>query len=440
MTRITKISTGVLAAIAGFSSVAYSAEKSEGFVEGSKFTVTSRTFYFNRDNRNGETAPGGAGYSEATAQAFIAKFNSGYTQGTIGFGLDAFAMIGLKLDTGGGRNGGRSSFDVLPVDSNGDARDEYTKIGGAAKIRAFDTELKVGDVFPTSPVVYYGDSRLLPESFRGTIFSNNSIKGLTLQGSRLHSMSQPVSSDMRDGFATFYAGPVNSPGMSYFGGDYVLNENVSFALHAGQLQDVWNQTYFGTNLSYALTDNLALIGGFNYYRAVDEGKKLLGEFDTNIWSGRFGVQFGGHTLALTHQRNNGENDFDYLRQSDSVFLDNSIQYSDFNAPKEKSWMLRYDLSMKSYGVPGLSFMTRYGRGSDIDYSSANSVYMRRDAEGSPLVNQKRWERDIEAKYVVQTGKMKDMSFRIRQSNTRATQFESDLDEFRLIVEYPLVSL
>lgn len=103
-------------------------------------------------------------------------------------------------------------------------------------------------------------------------------------------------------------------------------------------------------------------------------------------------------------------------------------------------MLRYDLSMKSYGVPGLSFMTRYGRGSDIDYSSANSVYMRRDAEGSPLVNQKRWERDIEAKYVVQTGKMKDMSFRIRQSNTRATQFESDLDEFRLIVEYPLVSL
>ncbi|WP_197411303.1 OprD family outer membrane porin, partial [Colwellia sp. TT2012] len=110
------------------------------------------------------------------------KFNSGYTQGTIGFGLDAFAMIGLKLDTGGGRNGGRSSFDVLPVDSNGDARDEYTKIGGAAKIRAFDTELKVGDVFPTSPVVYYGDSRLLPESFRGTIFSNTSIKGLTLQG------------------------------------------------------------------------------------------------------------------------------------------------------------------------------------------------------------------------------------------------------------------
>ena len=29
------------------------------------------------------------------------------------------------------------------------------------------------------------------------------------------------------------------------------------------------------------------------------------------------------------------------------------------------------------------------------------------------------------------------SFRIRQATTRATDFESDLDEFRLIVEYPL---
>src|SRR3546814_15693994 len=87
-------------------------------------------------------------------------------------------------------------------------------------------------------------------------------------------------------------------------------------------------------------------------------------------------------------------DFDYLRQSDSIFLDNSIQYSDFNSPKERSWMVRYDLDMSSYGVPGLSFMTRYGRGTDADYSNANATYMRRDADGNPLTDQKRWEREI----------------------------------------------
>ncbi|MNN36408.1 Porin D precursor [compost metagenome] len=66
--------------------------------------------------------------------------------------------------------------------------------------------------------------------------------------------------------------------------------------------------------------------------------------------------------------------------------------------------------------------------------------MRRDAEGNPLTDQKRWERDIEVKYVVQSGSMKDLSLRLRQATTRATAFESDLDEVRVIVEYPLAIL
>lgn len=415
-------------------------EKNGGFIEDSSLTVLNRNYYFNREHRNGESSPTGNGYSEAWANAIITKFESGFTQGTIGVGVDAFAMIGIKLDTGGGRNGGRSSFDVLPVNSNGEARDEYTKVGGAAKIRAFDTVVKVGDVFPSTPVVAAGDSRLLPESFTGVTATNTSIEGLTVQGGRLHAMSQPVSSNMRDNFATFYAGPVNSPWVGYFGGDYNLNKNVTLSLYSSRLKDAWNQYYAGTGLNYSLSNELSVFGGLNYYKAVDEGKKLLGDFDNNIWSGKIGVKYGAHTLALSHQRNNGNNDFDYLRQSDSIFLDNSIQYSDFNSPKERSWMVRYDLDMTSYGVPGLSFMTRYGRGTDADYSNANTTYMRRDADGNPLTDQKRWERDIEVKYVVQTGTLKDMSLRLRQANTRATTFESDLDEVRVIIEYPLAIL
>lgn len=431
-------------ALSGVGNLAMAADDApEGFIEGSTLNVLNRNFYFNRDNRD-SAAPthhpdkaSDNGYSEAWAHAVIARFESGFTQGTVGFGLDAFAMLGLKLDTGGGRNGGRSSFDVLSVDHDGQARDEYTKVGGAAKLRLFDTVLKVGDVFPANPVVAAGDSRLLPESFRGVTLENTSIKDLTLQAGRLHAMSQPVSSDLRENFVTFYGGPVDSPWIAYGGGDYTLNEHVSVSLFSSRLKDVWNQYYAGTSLSYPLSDELALIGGFNYYKAVDEGQQRLGAFDNDIWSARLGVRFGAHTLALTHQRNNGDDDFDYLRQSDSIFLDNSIQYSDFNSPKERSWMLRYDLNLAAYGIPGLSFMTRYGKGTDADYSDANAVYMRRDADGNPLTDQKRWERDIEVKYVVQTGAAKDLSLRVRQATTRATAFESDLDEVRLIVEYPL---
>lgn len=82
-------------------------------------------------------------------------------------------------------------------------------------------------------------------------------------------------------------------------------------------------------------------------------------------------------------------------------------------------------------------MTRYGKGWDADYSGANSVYMRRDENGNPLTNQGRWERDVEVKYVVQSGAARDLSFRVRQATVRSDSFESDLDEVRLIVEYPL---
>ena len=412
-------------------------EKAEGFVEGSSLTILNRNLYFNRDFRKGQSSGTGNGYSEEWAHGIIGQFESGFTEGTVGFGIDAFAMLGLKLDSGDGRSGAGGSVDVMPYNSAGQPEDDYSKVGGAVKARFMDTVIKAGDVFTVSPVVQYGDSRLLPESFRGITVANNSIDGLALQGGRLHSMSEPNSSSMRDGFATFYAGSVDAPWIAYFGGDYSVNDNVGISLYTSRLKDAWNQYYAGTTLSYPLSDDVALIGGLNYYKAVDEGKQHLGSFDNNIWSGKAGVQFGAHTVMVGIQRNNGDDDFDYLRQSDSIYLDNSIQYSDFNSPKEKSWQVRYDLDMEPFGVPGLSFMTRYAQGWDADYTNANEVYMRRDDDGNPLTDQKRWERDIEAKYVVQAGSMKDMSFRIRQATTRATDFESDLDEVRLIVEYPL---
>ena len=412
-------------------------DQPDGFIEGSRLNVLARNFYFNRDDRKGQSSPTGNGYSEAWAQGLIGKFESGFTQGTVGFGLDAFAMVGVKLDSGTGRSGGKGSFGMLPVDRDNRPEDSYSKVGGAAKLRVLDTVIKAGDVFPLTPVVAYGDSRVLPESFRGVTVQNTSLAGLSLQGGRLSGMSQPNESGMNKGFATFYAGPVDSPWIGYFGGDYQLNKHLGFSLYSSRLKDAWDQYYVGSTASYPLTEDVSLFGDVNYYKAVDEGKKRLGTFDNNIWSARLGVKVGAHSVAVSHQRNNGDDDFDYLRQSDSIFLNNSIQYSDFNSPKEKSWQVRYDLDMEPFGVPGLSFMTRYAQGWDADYTNANEVYMRRGDDGNPLTDQKRWERDIEAKYVVQAGSLKDMSFRIRQATTRATDFESDLDEVRLIVEYPL---
>ena len=48
---------------------------------------------------------------------------------------------------------------------------------------------------------------------------------------------------------------------------------------------------------------------------------------------------------------------------------------------------------------------------------------------------KEWERDLEAKYVVQEGDLKDLSLRVRYATARG--FAGDIDELRVITEYPL---
>lgn len=81
------------------------AERSkEGFIEGSEVNLLLRNFYFNRDFRKGQSSPAGGGYTEEWVQGFMANFSSGFTQGTLGVGIDAFAQLGVRLDSGGGRS------------------------------------------------------------------------------------------------------------------------------------------------------------------------------------------------------------------------------------------------------------------------------------------------------------------------------------------------
>lgn len=147
------------------------------------------------------------------------------------------------------------------------------------------------------------------------------------------------------------------------------------------------------------------------------------------------------------KKNHGNTPFDYVgtgdngpgEGGDSIFLANSVQYSDFNGPGEQSWGVRYDLNMTPYGVPGLSFMIRYINGSDINgtHTPANSAYAGKYGEDG-----KHHETDIEAKYIVQEGPAKNLSLRVRQAfhTANAAQGEGDLSELRVIAEYPFTIL
>src|SRR5690606_16628595 len=141
--RVMKWSMIALAVAAGTSqlAVASSQDESKGFIEDSKLNVKTRMLYFSRDFRN---APNGAqSRVEETGLGFLGTFESGFTQGTIGVGVDAIGMLGLKLDSGKGRAG----TGLFPEGSDGRSQDDYSEGGAAVKFRISDTVLKVGNQF-----------------------------------------------------------------------------------------------------------------------------------------------------------------------------------------------------------------------------------------------------------------------------------------------------
>src|SRR5476649_690466 len=68
--------------------LAYAASDN-GFVEDSSLTLTNRNFYFYRNNLNN---PGGQNYRDEWAHGISLDYRSGYTQGIVGFGIDAYAQ------------------------------------------------------------------------------------------------------------------------------------------------------------------------------------------------------------------------------------------------------------------------------------------------------------------------------------------------------------
>ena len=98
------------------------------FIEDSHATLQTQNIYLNRDFREGT----GQSKREEWSQGFLLNIESGFTEGTVGFGLDAMGMLGIKLDSGGGRTG----TDLLPVHDDGSTPDEFSRLGLTAKAKS----------------------------------------------------------------------------------------------------------------------------------------------------------------------------------------------------------------------------------------------------------------------------------------------------------------
>lgn len=412
-----------------------------GFFEDNQLNLLFRNVYFKRDFRssshNGHGSYKAQSYNEEWAQGLILNYSSGFTQGTVGFGVDALAMYGFKLDTGKGRNGSG----LLPINKNGKAEDNYSKAVASVKARISNTTLKYGEQMVDTPVFSTDDARLLPETAEGFLLTSNEIKNLNItlgHFTSLRAMNQSYRDSRSNDWGLYNYKGVGLKRADIIGARYQFTDQLSATVFYSNIKDFWKKKYLGIDYAYPIDDKQAINVSFNYYntksqsdvkrlsKAVYNGHKI----DSNIWSLQPSYTYDAHKFTVAYQQVTGKgvgNPYG-IDGGGTIYLANSVQYSDFNNPGERSWQLRYDLDMSKYGVPGLTLMTRYLRGTNI------SEYMRAENKSGGKVTER--EQDFEAKYIVQNGPAKDLSFRVRYAIYRSSGFANDINEIRVITEYP----
>lgn len=390
-------------------------------VDDSKASLELRNFYMNRDFRQNGASQGKA---EEWAQGFLLRYASGFTDGPVGVGVDALGMLGVKLDSSPDRSGTQ----LLKQDRESRrAQDEYGELGLTAKVQVSRTLLKLGVLQPRLPSVAYNDARLLPQTFRGSHLNSREIDGLTLDAGRLTQVNQRNSSDFEDLTASNgSAGAIgiksarSSDAFDFAGLAYQWTEHLSATYHYGELEDIYRQHIIGFSHDLPLGEQRSLRTEVRAARARDAGS-------SNVDNDAFGVMLtlrqAAHGLAFAFQRMAGDTGYAYIAGSDP-YLFNYVQFGDFANRDERSWQVRYDYDFAALGIPGLTFMSRYIRGSDIDLGNAR-----------PQASE--WERDTDIGYVFQSGPLRNLGVKWRNATIRTDHFANDLDDNRLIISYNL---
>lgn len=390
-----------------------------GFIDDSKLKVQLRNVYFNenfRDEQGMSARAAANAKSERVewAQGFLLDYQSGFTQGTLGLGLDAMGLLGVRLDSGRGRSG----TGLLPVHDDGRAADEFASAGLTAKARLGQTVVKHGTLLPKTPVLVYNDARLVPQTYQGTQLTSTDVDGLTLTAGYLDRFKLRDSSDSTGLYLDGYGGS-ESGDFSFAGADYAVSKQLRVSYFHAQLEHFYRQDYAG------VVHDLSLAGGvftsdLRYFKSRDSGAAHGGKIDNHMLSGQVSYTHSGHTLGAGYQMLEGDAGLPYISGA-TVYSFSNVGIGKFIEEQEKTWMASYAYNFAAAGIPGLTFMTRYLSG-DNGRSGDEGL-----AE---------WERDIELAYVVQAGVAKGLGVKLRNYVYRS-DFSRGRDSNRIYLTYEI---
>ncbi|MGF6556849.1 hypothetical protein ABIA48_003229 [Pseudomonas sp. S30_BP2TU TE3576] len=432
------VTVGVLAQQAG----------AAGFLEDSKASISSRTMYYDADMREGASTP--ANRQRETAEGLKFDYLSGFTQGTVGFGIDAQALVGIHLDGGKGHHPTGNSNSFFPSDGN-EAADEWSRLDGNVKARFSKTEAHLGGALaPNLPILIANDSRLLPQTFEGGTITSKEIDNVTFNFGQLEHASGRASSNST---GLSVAGATQDSNKFLYGGaDWKVTKDLMLQYYYANLEDFYKQNFLGLVHVYPIAANQSFKTDIRYFDSSSDGKngdpgfqfnnnngfaKEKGVVDNKTWSATFTYTLGGNAFLIGHQRVNDDGGFVFLNQGNLVdsngnpegaggasfysFTDATV--GSFIRAGENTTYGQYSYDFASLGVPGLKASIAYLNGQDI--KATNGV-------GKDLSEH---ETDARIDYVIQTGALKGFGTTLRHGTYRGNTSTLDQDQTRLIFNY-----
>ncbi|MGF6224765.1 OprD family outer membrane porin [Pseudomonas frederiksbergensis] len=427
------VAVGVLAQQAG----------AAGFIEDSKASVSSRTLYFNNDNREG-----GSDQRE-TATGLKFDYKSGFTQGVVGFGIDAQALVGIHLDGGKGHHPDNNSF--VPSDTDGSAVHNWSRLSGNVKALFSKTEAHLGGALaPNLPILIASDGRLLPQTFEGGTITSKEIDNVTFNGGQLeHAVGRAGTNST--GLAVS-GGTQDSNQFRYGGADWKVTKDLTLQYYYANLQDYYKQHFLGAVHVFPITEGQSFKTDLRYFDSSSDGRngdagyrfnnnggyaKTPGEVDNKTWSAMFTYTLGGSAFLLGHQQVGDDGGFVYLNQGSllndsgrnegaggsSFYLFTDSMIHQFVRAGENTTFGQYSYDFTALGVPGLKAAIAYLHGDDIKSATGGS-------------DSSEWERDMRLDYVVQQGPLKGFGTTLRHGTYRGSSTGiADQDQTRLIFNY-----
>lgn len=403
--------------------------KSNGFIADSHLNFLFRNYSDVLDNKGGP-------HRHAWIQGAMANFESGFTQGLIGFGVDASVYAALKLD--GGDGGGN----MVHVAKGGGGSNQlawaYPGIYDV-KARISNTVVKYGLQAVDNPFMEQHDNRALPPTFLGATLVSNEFKNVMLEAgsfTKTDARGHTTLTDLKSQY-----GGTRIDRLTYAGGTWDYSPDGQAALYASQADDVWRQYYASIKHSIGSTKTVKWTGFANVYSTHDTGDKRQGEINSNAYSLSLAAQHGPHELLLGYQEVLGDQFFNYVGETNGIFLTNSMDV-DYNAPHEKSLQLRYTFYGKDAGLPGFKAMVWGVTGWGADGSKMASQDQTRSgiywANGA-AVQGRHHEFGFIPSYTIQSGKLKDTKITfVAMWHVGSTHYsDATNSEYRLVVNVPV---